>query len=70
MRPFINAGKLSENAATKSGISLDRMTCTGPRGGRITMWRASSKRLSFMAAWHDTQAQAAKYAEQLEAIAR
>jgi hypothetical protein len=61
---------IQHEAATHNGIALDKMTEAGPRGGKKTYWRAASKRNAFIALWHPTQKQAAKYADHLEAVVR
>jgi len=58
------------DAATCNGVSLDKMVEIGPRGGKKAYWRAASKRNAWMADWHPTQQQAAKYADHLECVVR
>jgi hypothetical protein len=58
------------DAAICNGVSLDKMVEVGPRGGKKTYWRAASKRNAWLADWHPTQQQAAKYAGHLEGVVR
>jgi hypothetical protein len=52
------------------GITLDKMTCVGPRGGTKVYWRAASKRGAWIGHWHPTQRQAAKHADYIETVVR
>lgn len=53
-------GRIYEDAAIQSGVILDKMIVTGPRGGKSVLWRAASKRNYLIASWSHTKADAAK----------
>jgi hypothetical protein len=53
-----STGIITEDACTFRGVVLDRMDCTGPRGGKETLWRAATKRHYQMASWSTTKADA------------
>lgn len=55
-----STGKITVNATTFRGVTLDRMDVVGPKGGKSVMWRAAAKREYQMASWSHTREDAAK----------
>jgi hypothetical protein len=62
--------EIIHDCTTFKGITLDKMVCVGPRGGRKTYWRAAIKRGAWIGYWHSTQRQAARHADYLETVVR
>lgn len=56
----LTASVIERDVCFFRGVLLDKMTETGPRGGRKIWWRAASQRDTWCAAWSPTREQAAK----------
>lgn len=56
----VGPATITENAAVHRGVTLDRLESTGPRGGKIVLWRAAAKRQYQVASWSATKGDAAK----------
>jgi len=46
--------QIQQNAAVKNGVTLDKLTEKGPRGGLVITWRAAYKR-DLGGYWHHSQ---------------